>query len=52
MLEARPPKGKRRLSPEEVSNFLIYGCKATLTSAGIHMQQTRGAGDSTTAIRH
>lgn len=38
--------------PEDGSNCRIDGCKVTLISAGIHMQQTRGLGDSTADIRH
>lgn len=53
MLEATLPDGRpRRSSEEKVAYYRIHGCKATLVSAGIHMQQMRGSGDNTTAVRH
>ena len=52
MQQAVDPEGAPRFSHEMVVSMRLHGCKATLISAGIHLNQTQGAGDQTTTLRH
>ena len=44
---------RQGFTAKEIADFRVHGCKPTLISAGIHMQQSENNGhDGTTAIRH